>query len=67
MAKVGWISEHAFEDAAIPTRALQDDAVTTGKVVDAAITIDKLDSTLLGYLLPAGRIDYSGVDYSKIG
>ena len=61
------IPTHAIHDEAVTTAKIADDAVTTAKVVDAAITVDKLSSALLSYLLPVGRIDYSGIDYCKIG
>lgn len=52
---------------AVETAKIKDNAVTADKILDAAVTIGKIDSTLLGYLLDVGRIDYSGIDYCKIG
>ena len=63
----GWISTQALQEGCVDATAIEADAVTTAKIADAAITIGKLDSTLIGYLLPVGRIDYSGMDYCKIG
>ena len=63
----GWISEPAFQDAAIPTAAYQDLSVTGPKIADATIDVAKLSATLLSYVLSVGRIDYSNMDYCKIG
>lgn len=63
----GWIHEHAMMDDSVPNRAIQDDAVTGAKILDGEISVDKLSAALLGYLLPVGRIDYSGMSYCKVG
>ena len=36
-------------------------------VENGAITVSKLSTSLLSYLLSVGRIDYSNMDYCKIG
>ena len=72
MPGAGWISKWAFEDNALAAdtdgrAAMEDGYITGAKIADATIDIGKLSTTLLGLLLPVGRIDYSSVDYSKIG
>ena len=66
MSTLGWVHQGAMNDDSVGTAEIIDSNVTTAKVADNAITIDKLDSTLLGYLLSVGRIDYSPVDYCKV-
>ena len=68
----GWITKYAFADNALSAdtdgrAAMEDGYLTNVKLADATIDVAKLSSTLLGYLLSVGQIDYSSIDYCKIG
>ena len=68
----GWINKFAFEDNALTAdtlgrAAMQDGYITTAKIEDSTITIGKLGSDLIKLLLEVGRVDYSTVDYCKVG
>ena len=66
MSNLGWVHQGAMNDDSVGTNELIDLNVTTPKIALQAITIDLIESTLLGYLLSVGRIDYSPIDYCKV-
>ena len=72
MAEKGWIPKWAFEDNALSAdtvgrAAMQDGYIQNAKIADATIEVDKLSASLLRYILEVGRVDYSTVDYCKVG
>lgn len=69
---MGWITIDALGDECLEANTrgrgkMADAFVSTAKIQDAAVTIDKVDSTLLKYLLSVARVDYGHVGYCKVG
>lgn len=75
--ETGWVNKFALEAGALAADATGRQAIEDGffsaestmraKFAAGFITVDMLSATLLSLLLEVGRIDYSGVDYCKIG
>lgn len=72
MAVKGWIHKFAFQDDALSAdttgrAAMQDGFVNGAKIEDHAVTVDKLDPTLIKYLVEVARVDSAHVDYCRVG
>ena len=72
MPEKGFISKWSFQDNALAAdadgrAAMQDGYIQNAKIADATIEVDKLSASLLRYILEVGRVDYSSVDYCKVG
>ena len=72
MADEGWISTYALQNNVLSAdtlgrQAMQDGYITAAKISDGVITVDKLDATLIKYLVEVANVDYAHVDYCRVG